>query len=154
MTQIENTRPGRTSDRALSTAQGAGVFSPRQLDNLENWLDSRFTIPGTSIRIGLDGVIGLIPGIGDTLTAGLSAMIIYDAHRKGARKRTLTRMVSNSAIDLVIGTIPLVGDLFDFAYKSNAKNVRLLKQELQHLEQRSAEDRDHTTPDSDRTINR
>lgn len=137
MNQFANTRPGHQDARAFSTREKAGIFSPRQLDGLETWLDSKFAVPGTNFRIGLDGLIGLIPGIGDTLTAGLSALIIFDAHRKGARKRTLARMASNSAIDLVIGAVPLVGDFFDFAYKSNAKNVRLLKQELQHLEARA-----------------
>ncbi len=134
MNHIAEPQPGRAHARALSIREKSGVFSPQQLDNLENWLDSKFAVPGTDFRIGLDGLIGLIPGVGDTLTAGLSALIIFDAHRKGARKRTLARMVSNSTVDLVIGAVPLIGDFFDFAYKSNAKNVRLLKQELQHLE--------------------
>tara|TARA_R110000868_G_scaffold161552_3_gene392133 strand:+ start:1084 stop:1500 length:417 start_codon:yes stop_codon:yes gene_type:complete len=115
-----------------------GVLNDEQIDSLESWLDSRFAVPGTGLRIGLDGLLGLIPGIGDTVTAGLSAIIILDAHKKGARKRILVRMVSNSLIDLVIGSIPLVGDLFDFAYKSNTKNVKLLKQELRDLEERAA----------------
>ncbi len=95
-------------------------------------------MPGTGLHFGLDGLLGLIPGIGDTITAGLSAIIILDAHKKGARKRILVRMVSNSLIDLVIGSIPLVGDVFDFAYKSNTKNVKLLKQELRDLEERAS----------------
>ena len=115
-----------------------GVLNDEQIDSLESWLDSRFAVPGTGLRIGLDGLLGLIPGIGDTVTAGLSAIIILDAHKKGARKRILVRMVSNSLIDLVIGSIPLVGDVFDFAYKSNTKNVKLLKQELRDLEERAA----------------
>tara|TARA_R110001599_G_scaffold150741_1_gene334906 strand:+ start:2509 stop:2925 length:417 start_codon:yes stop_codon:yes gene_type:complete len=115
-----------------------GVLNDEQIDSLESWLDARFAVPGTGLRIGLDGLLGLIPGIGDTVTAGLSAIIILDAHKKGARKRILVRMVSNSLIDLVIGSIPLVGDLFDFAYKSNTKNVKLLKQELRDLEERAA----------------
>lgn len=138
MNSIVEAQAKESNESALSQTASTGLFSPKQLDNLESWLDSKFAIPGTGIRIGLDGLIGLVPGIGDTLTAGLSALIILDAHRKGARKRTLVRMVSNSAVDLVIGAIPLVGDLFDFAYKSNVKNVQMLKQELLHLEGRSA----------------
>nr|WP_306264086.1 DUF4112 domain-containing protein [Pararhizobium sp. IMCC3301] len=115
-----------------------GMLSDEQIDSLESWLESRFAVPGTRLHFGLDGLLGLIPGIGDTITAGLSAIIILDAHKKGARKRTLVRMVSNSLIDLVIGAIPLIGDLFDFAYKSNTKNVKLLKQELRDLEDEAA----------------
>lgn len=138
MNQMVEATPKNPNASALTQQVETGLFSSQQLDHLESWLDSKFAIPGTGVRIGLDGLIGLIPGVGDTLTAGLSALIIFDAHRKGARKRTLVRMVSNSAVDMVIGIIPLVGDLFDFAYKSNVKNVQLLKQELRHLESRSA----------------
>ena len=131
----------KVSDQApvrREMAERRGVLSHQQIDSLENWLESKFAVPGTGLHFGLDGLLGLIPGIGDTITAGLSAIIILDAHKKGARKRILVRMVSNSLIDLVIGSIPLVGDVFDFAYKSNTKNVKLLKQELRDLEERAS----------------
>lgn len=139
MTEISRMMPRQTPDRTpvrRNPPLKPGVLSDEQIDTLESWLDSRFAVPGTGLRIGLDGLLGLIPGIGDTVTAGLSAVIILDAHKKGARKRTLLRMVSNSLVDLVIGAIPLIGDIFDFAYKSNTRNVKLLKQELHHLQTR------------------
>ena len=110
-----------------------GFLRNEHLVSLERWLDAKFVLPGTSLRFGLDGVIGLIPGIGDLTTTGLSALFIADAWKMGARKRTLARMAGNIVIDGTVGAIPLVGDIFDFAFKSNTKNLALLKMERDHL---------------------
>jgi len=89
-------------------------------------LDDAIRIPGTNIRFGLDPVIGLVPGLGDLLGGAASAYIILEAARAGASASILVRMAANVGIDTLIGALPLIGDLFDFAWKSNARNVRLL----------------------------
>ncbi|HYC49630.1 MAG TPA: DUF4112 domain-containing protein [Gemmatimonadaceae bacterium] len=91
-------------------------------------LDTAFRIPGTNIRLGLDSIIGLIPGGGDAVGALLSSYIILSAARQGAPRSVLLRMVGNVAIDSAIGAIPILGDIFDIAFKSNARNAALLEQ--------------------------
>ena len=100
------------------------------LNRLARMLDSRFRLPGTSIRFGLDTVIGLVPGIGDTLVAAPSAWIIWRGHRMGIGKRHIARMVANSASDYVIGLVPVIGDLFDVGFKANLRNVAILHAHL------------------------
>lgn len=104
-----------------------------RLERLARWLDTRFTVPGTNFRFGLDGLIGLIPGVGDTATGLISAYLIGEASRMGARKRTILRMAGNTLFDMVLGAVPVFGDLFDFAYKANKKNVDLLIREHRRL---------------------
>jgi hypothetical protein len=94
--------------------------------DLARVLDTGFTIPGTRIRFGLDAILGLIPGGGDMAGAALSSVIVLMAVRQGVPAPVLWRMVGNVAIDTAIGTIPLLGDLFDVAWKSNTKNAELL----------------------------
>lgn len=93
-------------------------------------LDNQFQIPGTSIRVGLDGILGLIPGIGDTISVGLSLLILAEAVQLHVRKRTLAKMAGNIALDWVIGLVPLVGDAFDILYKANMRNLALLEADL------------------------
>ena len=102
----------------------------RRVETLADWLDTKFVIPVINWPIGLDGIVGLIPGVGDTITTGLSGYLMYEAHQCGARKRTLGKMGWNVCVDWVLGSIPLVGDIFDVAHKANAKNARLLLEEL------------------------
>lgn len=99
------------------------------------WLDNCVRLPG-GFRIGLDGVLGLVPGLGDLAGAGLSSWVIYRAYRRGAPLGMLCKMVFNVLIDTTIGTIPLLGDLFDFAWKANQRNAALLQKHLQkqHLQ--------------------
>jgi uncharacterized protein DUF4112 len=98
----------------------------RHLDNLSEILDSAFAIPGTRFRIGLDGILGLIPGIGDATGAALSIYLIFEAARLGLPLSTLLRMVGNIAIETVVGAIPIVGDIFDIAWKANMRNMALV----------------------------
>jgi Domain of unknown function (DUF4112) len=107
----------------LQPAQQQRVQRVRKLANL---LDEAITIPGTSKKLGLDPIIGLIPGGGDTISMGLSAYIIVEAALLGLPKTTLLKMVSNILIDAVVGTVPLVGDLFDVVSKANTRNMKLL----------------------------
>ncbi|WP_428481638.1 DUF4112 domain-containing protein [Pyruvatibacter mobilis] len=94
-------------------------------------LDARFTVPGTGIRLGIDGLIGIIPGIGDALGLILSGYIYSEALRAGVRKRTLAAMGINTLLDTAIGAIPVLGDIFDIAYKSNMRNARLILRDME-----------------------
>ncbi|WP_207061471.1 DUF4112 domain-containing protein [Motiliproteus sp. SC1-56] len=98
----------------------------RRLRHLAWLLDSSIRLPG-GFRIGLDGLIGLVPGIGDLLTAGLSSYIIAEAARMGVPKSVLARMGFNVLLEVVVGAIPLFGDLFDFVFKANERNLRLIE---------------------------
>lgn len=102
-----------------------------RLHGLARILDSAFVIPGTNFRFGLDAIIGLIPGIGDLLGAGLSGFILIEAARVGLPKSVLLRMGWNVAVETVLGAVPLAGDLFDAAYKANNRNIRLLDRYLE-----------------------
>ena len=101
-----------------------------RLDTLAHWLDDRFRIPGTNITFGLDPLISLIPGIGDSATAITSFYLIGQAHSLGVPCRMLLRMTINVLADLTIGVIPLIGDIFDIGFKANRRNVELLKRYL------------------------
>lgn len=89
-------------------------------------LDSKFKIPGTSIRFGIDPILGLIPGAGDLLTGLASLYFVYLGARYGAPASVLIRMLLNILADIIIGAIPLLGEVFDFGWKANLRNARLL----------------------------
>ncbi|MEM5516799.1 DUF4112 domain-containing protein [Henriciella sp. AS95] len=100
------------------------------IDRLARLLDARFTIPGTGIKYGLDSIIGLVPGVGDAITGSMGAWIIYRARQEGASHFLISRMIMNLLTDTVLGSVPLLGDIFDFAFRSNMKNARLLQRHL------------------------
>src|SRR5688500_4991415 len=99
----------------------------RRARALARVLDSAVGIPGTPLRIGLDAILGIIPGAGDMVGAALSGYIVLTAARNGAPRAVIARMLGNVILDTAVGSIPLLGDLFDVAYKSNMKNVELLE---------------------------
>jgi len=98
-----------------------------QLRRFAFWLDAGIAVPGTSIRVGLDPLLGLVPGLGDAAGALLAAWILVEAIRLGAARSTLARIASNIAVDALIGAVPVVGDVFDVIWKANLKNVALLE---------------------------
>ncbi|SIN96372.1 DUF4112 domain-containing protein [Vannielia litorea] len=100
------------------------------LHRLARRMDALFRIPGTQVDIGLDTLLGLVPVVGDTLAAAPSAWIIFKAHRLGATPGALAQMALNTALDWSIGSIPLVGDIFDAAFNANIRNVTLLEKNL------------------------
>lgn len=102
-----------------------------KLDKLAWVLDSSIRVPGTSWRIGLDGLIGLVPGIGDLTTGALSGYIVVQAVQLGVAPIVVMRMLLNVLLETVIGVIPVVGDLFDFAFRANLRNVRLMQSYLE-----------------------
>ncbi len=93
-------------------------------------LDSAFLIPGINRRVGLDSVIGLVPGIGDAVSAVLASYIIWEARGLGLPRRKIARMIGNVAVDTAIGAIPLAGDFFDVYFKSNERNLRIIHEHL------------------------
>ena len=99
----------------------------KSLDDLAFYLDDLFRIPGIGWRFGLDGLIGLIPNVGDTLTVLPSFYILIAGVRYGVPKITLLRMAFNIGIDYVIGSVPIIGDAFDFFWKSNKMNMNLIR---------------------------
>ncbi len=103
------------------------ALSDESLEIIAGLLDDYFRIPGTSIRFGLDPLIGLIPGLGDAISGFASFLIVFAAWQRRLPKITLTRMVANIGIDTLVGSIPLLGDAFDVAWKSNRRNLNLLQ---------------------------
>ena len=104
--------------------------SLRRLDRFAFLLDSAYRIPLTRRRIGLDGIVGLVPGIGDGITALVALYPLLEAWRLGAPTTLLLRMLANIGADSVLGAVPVAGDLFDFTFKTNRRNVALLRRHL------------------------
>ena len=100
----------------------------RNLERLAKLMDAQFRIPGTSIRFGLDGIIGLVPGVGDLTTFFISGYLVSRAVKKGASGFVVARMMLNVAIDTLFGAVPVLGDIFDIAFRSNQRNMKLLQQ--------------------------
>jgi len=112
------------------TRVGHTLFTDENLDLLAHVLDDCFRIPGTQIRFGIDGLIGLVPFLGDILAGLASCIIVIAAWFRGVPYVTLARMVVNLALDVLIGTIPVLGDAFDIAWKANRRNYKLLTRHL------------------------
>jgi uncharacterized protein DUF4112 len=102
------------------------LFDDENLDLLSHILDDFLKIPGTSIRFGLDGIVGIIPGIGDLIGGIASCIIIVAAWMRGVSYVTLVRMAANVGIEVVVGSIPVIGDMFDIAWRANRRNYALL----------------------------
>jgi hypothetical protein len=98
------------------------------VERVSNLLDSKFRIPGTNIRFGLDPIFGLLPVAGDVGTMLISLSLIYTMYQNGASGKLVARMILNALIDVIFGSIPVIGAVFDVYYKANNRNVKLLKQ--------------------------
>lgn len=123
----------RMADRAaampgLSRSRADTVM---RLDAISRLLDSAFVLPGTGIRFGLEGVIGLVPGIGDLVTTALSSYLIWEARRLGLPRRKIARMIGNVAFDAAIGIVPIIGDAADVLFKANRRNMRIIREHLE-----------------------
>ena len=102
----------------------------KRLEAMETLLERAVLVPGTSYRVGLDAIIGLVPVVGDLVTTAMGAWIVWEARNLGMSKLHIVRMGGNVGVDAIIGAIPLVGDLFDFAFRSNTRNLRIVKRWL------------------------
>ena len=103
----------------------------RRIEMMEHLLERSFTIPGTNRKVGLDALAGLVPVVGDLVTAAMGAYIVWEASNLGLPKWKLWRMAGNIAIDTAFGAIPLVGDAFDVLFRSNTRNLRIVKRHLE-----------------------
>ncbi|HXE57555.1 MAG TPA: DUF4112 domain-containing protein [Gemmatimonadales bacterium] len=123
-------RPGPEGSIVRTRRAAADPELARRLRALGELLDNSIPVPGTRYRIGLDALIGLVPGIGDLVGTALSGYIILQATRFGLPAGMLARMLLNVGVEAVIGAVPLLGDLFDAGWKANVRNLTLLQRHL------------------------
>jgi Domain of unknown function (DUF4112) len=102
----------------------------QRVEALEQLLEGAFVIPVINRRVGLDAVVGLVPVLGDLVTAAMGAYIVWEGHNLGLPKWKLWRMAGNVAFDSAVGAVPLAGDLFDLLFRSNTRNLRIIKRHL------------------------
>ena len=114
----------------LDDRQSSRAAEIERLEKLARMLDASVRVPFTNFRVGADSIVGLIPGIGDLTTSFFSSWILYQAWQMGVSKGAMAKMLGNVGIDLLVGAIPVAGDLFDAAYKANLRNLTILKKEL------------------------
>jgi len=118
--EIRIIQPGTSGKRDEDALRG--------VEQIAKFLDSRFVIPGTNIRFGLDPILSLFPVLGDFVTFFISSALIYTMYNHGASGKVVIRMMLNATLDTIIGAVPVVGTIFDVFYRSNDRNVRLLKE--------------------------
>jgi hypothetical protein len=111
-----------------SNSTGAGAL--KRMETVAFLLDTAFVIPGTKQRVGIDAIIGLIPGLGDIATTLLSTYVIWEARNLGLSRFAIGRMLANLAIHASVGAIPVVGDLFDAFFRVNQRNMRIVRAHL------------------------
>ena len=121
------TTPPTGGGTAADAAAGRAL---RRLDRLAHLMDGAFRLPGTRWRFGLDGLLGFLPGAGDSATALVSLYVLVEAWRLGAPPGLVLRMLGNVGLDWAVGSVPLVGDVFDLAFKANRRNLALLRGHL------------------------
>lgn len=126
---MRQSRHGTSGSRAHTAAEFDESFA--RIETLAKVLDSAIRIPGTNVVMGLDAVLGIVPVVGDAISAAIGSYIIWEARRLGAPRWLIARMTMNTTFDTLVGSIPVVGDIFDVAYKSNLKNVALLKRHVE-----------------------
>jgi hypothetical protein len=128
---------GVTRLRHLTPSQRNRLDALRRISSL---LDSALLVPGTAYRVGLDPILGLIPGLGDLVSPLFAIAVLWNARRLGVPKVVQLRMVFNVALDALLGVVPVVGDLFDFAWKANDRNMALLERHAYEEHRPSAGD--------------
>ncbi|WP_240539880.1 DUF4112 domain-containing protein [Salinarimonas soli] len=116
---------------AIKAAGPTRADAVMRISTIARLMDSAVTIPGTNRTVGIDAVLGLVPVVGDLVSAALSSYIIWEARQLGLPAWKIARMVGNVAVDTAIGAVPFVGDLFDVAFKANMRNLRIV---VDHLE--------------------
>ena len=102
----------------------------KRVETLEMLLERSFVIPGINRPVGLDAIVGLVPVVGDVITATMGAYLIWEARNLGMSKWQIWRMVGNLGVDTALGAVPLVGDAFDFLFRSNTRNLKIIKKHL------------------------
>jgi hypothetical protein len=102
----------------------------KRVETLEILLERSFVIPGINRAVGLDAIVGLVPVVGDVITAVMGAYLIWEARNLGMPKWKIWRMIGNLGVDTALGAVPLVGDAFDFLFRSNTRNLKIIKKHL------------------------
>ena len=102
----------------------------RRIESMERLLENSFTVPGVNYRVGLDSSVGLVPVVGDFVAAAMGMYLVWEAKNLGLPKWKLWRMTGNVALDTAVGAIPVVGDVVDFVFKSNTRNLKIVKRHL------------------------
>jgi Domain of unknown function (DUF4112) len=133
-------RPEVLTPRRARGRRGSQLFTDENLDLLSHVLDDWFRIPGTSIRFGIDGMVGLVPGVGDLLGGLASSIIVLAAWCRGVPTITVMRMIANVGIEVFVGMVPFFGDAFDIAWKANRRNYKLLSGSLTTRPRSTAQD--------------
>lgn len=121
----------------IKSAAASEEAALKRLHTVANLLDSAFVIPGTDKRFGIDAIIGLIPGFGDLATTLLSSYIVWEARNLGVSMFALARMLANLGVHAAVGSVPIVGDLFDAFFRVNQRNMRILRAQLGRAHERS-----------------
>ena len=116
--------------KKASPSQGDAI---RRMELMAKLLDNAFVIPGTNQRVGIDAIIGLVPGLGDIATTVLSSYVIWEARNLGVSRVAIGRMLTNLAIHASIGAIPILGDVFDAFFRVNQRNMRIVRAQLDKL---------------------
>ena len=123
--------PNRLRPMGIEVPTGTDPVSIRKrIEAMEHLLERSLVVPGTKYPIGLDTIIGFVPVIGDIVTAAMAAYIVWEAKNLGLPRWKLWRMMGNVAIDSAVGAVPIIGDAFDVVYRSNTKNLRIVKKHL------------------------
>ena len=122
---------GQTRRMGIELPTGGDPTSVRRrVETMEALLERSFTVPGTNYPIGLDAIVGLVPVIGDIVTAGMGAYIVWEGRNLGMSKWKLARMAANVGFDTLLGAVPLVGDAADLLFRSNTRNLRIIRRHL------------------------
>ena len=124
--RIDSAHP---TDQRIAALKGREE-AQRRLQRLAKLMDSQVRVPVLGLRIGADAVLGLVPGFGDVITGAIGAYLIYEAQRLGIPRGALLRMIANVAFDTAIGAIPVAGDIWDFFFRSNDRNMRILARHI------------------------
>ena len=123
--------PQRPRPMAAALPTGTDPSSVRRrIEAVEKWLEHGFRVPGVGYEFGLDAIVGLIPVLGDVVGAAFGAYLVWEAKNLGMPKWKLWRMAGNVAFDTAVGAIPVAGDLFDFMFRSNTRNLKIIKRHL------------------------
>ena len=115
---------------ALASVDRDPAAVRRRVEAMEKLLERAFVVPGIKQPVGLDFIVGLVPVLGDVVTAVMGAWVVWEARNLGMSKFQLTRMAANVGIDSVLGAVPLIGDAFDFFYRSNSRNLKIIRRHL------------------------
>jgi hypothetical protein len=117
------------TDRRIAELKGREE-AQRRLQRIARLMDSQVRVPVIGLRIGADAILGLVPGVGDVLSGAIGAYLIYEAQRLGIPRAAIARMIANIAVDTAIGAIPVAGDIWDFFFRANDRNMQILARHI------------------------